>query len=87
MYEASAAYDAKDGSTVLFGGYNATLGYVANIYGFTGGTWNSLTVAVPTPSGRTGEGQFAYDAADRSIVLFGGEGNSLTTFSDTWTYN
>jgi hypothetical protein len=84
---AGLADDTYDGFPVLWGGANNTLGFLIAAYAWTGSTWTSLATGFSFPSGRVPGEQFVYDAADSSIVMYGGEGPFLASFGDTWTLN
>jgi hypothetical protein len=85
---ASMAYDAATGTVVLFGGDKllAPCGCTtfSDTWTWNGTTWTKQTPAVHPP------GRFwasmAYDAATRTVVLFGGS-NGNGVFGDTWTWN
>jgi hypothetical protein len=83
---ASMAYYAADGTMVLFGGasqhgdarLNAT-------WTWDGTAWTKQALATH-PLTRT-EASMAYDAATRTVVLFGGVSEFAgATFRDTWTW-
>jgi len=82
-------YDPKDKTVLLFGGSNTSGGDDAfsDTWAWNGvsKTWTELH---PTshPSGRAAN-QLVYDAANRTVVLFGGVTTNLTPLNDTWTWN
>jgi galactose oxidase-like protein len=88
-YMAQIAYDARDGYTVLFGGF-----WQANVSGpgktyndtwtFRGGIWTQLLI--PGPSPRVLE-SMAYDPADGYVVLFGGYLASGGLLNQTWIFS
>lgn len=91
------AYDAARDRVVLFGGFTGRegrrlIGYLPDTWEFDGTTW--VRVAESGPSGRT-LAAFAYDAALRKVVMFGGSGASdgsgppppSATFGDTWEWD
>jgi hypothetical protein len=84
VWEASMAYDAHDGYTVLFGGLNVSNS--AETWMFLHGNWTQLTPTA-SPSAR-GLSAMAYDPHASAIVLFGGY-NSVTdvAYRDTWTFS
>jgi hypothetical protein len=88
-YDASMAYDAKDGYVVLFAGdvfYKGSGYYILNdTYTFSGGTWTRLNPS-SAPSPRTNAG-FSYDQGDGYLLLFGGQGLSVGGLSDSWTFS
>ena len=63
----------------------AALGAVFGIRAVAGLGDGSAPVAAAQPSARTGAAM-AYDAADQSIVLFGGQSRT-EALDDTWTWN
>ena len=79
-------YDAATQTVVLFGGVNSA--------GSLGDTWTWDGVAktwkqdspTASPSARNQTG-VAYDAANHTVVLFGGYGNGSVANGDTWTWN
>jgi hypothetical protein len=82
-YGAAMAYDASNGTTVLFGGN--VLGYPQNdTWTWNGTTWTQQSPST-SPSARVGA-SMAYDANTGTVVLFGGNNNS-SDLNDTWTWN
>jgi hypothetical protein len=84
---ASMAYDAATGTAVLFGGYTRHRNeYSADTWVWNGTTWTQQDPAVH-PSARFGA-SMAYDAANGTVVLFGGvRASSDGARDDTWTWN
>lgn len=92
-YNASMAFDAKRGETVLFGGASANAGRLNDTWAWNGTTWTQRQMA-DSPSPRT-HAAMAYDPGRGKIVLFGGyDGNGLNPTDplqdfgdqqDTWT--
>jgi len=85
-YDASMAYDAKDGYVVLFSGdsdYKGSYYVINDTYTFSGGAWTRLSPST-APAART-DGGFAYDQVGGYLLLFGGDGAS-GALSDTWTF-
>jgi len=84
---AMMTYDAATGKMVLFGGWNGSASYV--VFGDTW-TWNGTTWTqqhpATSPSARFW-GAMAYDAATRTVVLFGGADGGGNVLGDTWTWN
>lgn len=81
---ASLAYDAADGYTVLFGGYNEH-GYLGDTWTFVGGVWTNVTPANSPPA--RDNGVMAYDPVDGYVVLYGGHSSKGDVeLRDTWTY-
>ena len=77
----AAAFDARRGVAVLFGGSSD-----ASTWEFNGSTWRRVaTAAAPAP--RRGHGM-VFDAARGRVVLFGGERRSDgKLLNDLWTYD
>ena len=71
-------YDPATGKIVLFGGYNATLGYLGDTWVWDGANWSQAPPIAP--SARTGAAA-AYDPYSNAVMLFGGGGNG-----DTWAF-
>jgi hypothetical protein len=81
------AYDKATGTVVLFGGYAGsypTGHYLGDTWTWNGRTWTRQHPAA-SPRAR-GDAVMTYDAATRSVVLFGGNGNH-GQLGDTWTWN
>jgi hypothetical protein len=89
---ASMAYDAATRTVLLFGGfasadpaaYDGEFGYLHDTWSWNGTTWRKLSPAASPPA-RAGA-LMAYDAATRTVLLFGGEGDG-GWLSDTWSWN
>jgi hypothetical protein len=79
---AAMAYDAANGTVVLFGGdgNKATLG---GTWTWNGTTWTLQHPATSPPARENAA--MAYDAATGTVVLFGGAGFGI--YGDTWTWN
>jgi hypothetical protein len=81
-------FDQATRSTLLFGGQDGAEGSFAR----QGDTWTwgeggwSLKAPAVSPSPRQGQGM-AYDAATRTVVLFGGADSGGTVLNDTWTWD
>jgi hypothetical protein len=86
---ASLVYDAAQGQMVLFGGKGAGAqsSPLADTWTWNGTDWTQQH-PVTTPSARLNM-SMAYDAATRSVVLFGGDDQKapVPTLADTWTWN
>ena len=80
--DAGIAYDATDGSVVLFGGYDGTVLY-NDTWTFASGAWSEAHPPL-APSARFSPGMAEY-SPDRGVILFGGTiwGTQL---GDTWTF-
>lgn len=82
---ASVTYDAADGYTLLFGGFNVSTGNpYADTWILKSGQWSELSPTVSPPARRGGA--IAYDARDGYVVLFGGD-QSGSMLSDTWKFS
>jgi hypothetical protein len=83
---AGMTYDSDRGKVILFGG--AQRGRMMNdTWEWNGIQWTQ--VSNEGPGARFPAG-FAYDAAHRNVLLFGGhafDGQSFSTFGDTWTWD
>ena len=81
---AGAAYDARRGMVVVFGGSGQD-GFLGDTWGWDGTSWRRL--ADTGPAARV-MGQLAYDAARDRIVMFGGRrGWPNGDLADTWEWN
>ncbi len=84
----ASAFDARDGVTVLFGGYNG--GFPTPYsdktweYDFVANAWTEITTS-PKPPARQSAGM-AYDSVEQVVVLFGGF-NDTEFLTDTWEYD
>jgi hypothetical protein len=85
-------YDAASKTVVLFGGLNSGRPCQpnGNALGDTW-TWDGIaktwTQQFPAVSPSARRAPMAYDAATRSVVLFGGDNGASVDYSDTWTWN
>lgn len=91
---AALAYDAQDHYVVLFGGrlsfvvQGSRIAQFSNeTWTYANGTWTNRSASTPSPCARW-EAAFAYDAASRRMLLFGGEGRSACggVLNDTWAF-
>jgi len=82
-------YDAADGYIVLFGGEDSYGGSYGDTWTFSAGHWTQLALnASNSPSSRI-FAAMTYDAAMRSVILFGGSSNDLIGsgfYNDTWAF-
>ncbi|HEY1197844.1 MAG TPA: kelch repeat-containing protein [Thermoplasmata archaeon] len=83
----SMAYDAKDKAYVLFGGWNPYIQVLGDTWELkANGIWSNVTSGT-SPAPRWGAA-IAYDAADGYVVLFGGQGSTLSgALADTWKFS
>lgn len=78
-------YDAADGYTVLFGGYDINTGGIyGDTWSYSNGVWTQLFPTISPPARY--DGIMAYDRADGYVLLFGGYGAS-GCLSDTWSFH
>ena len=70
-YFHAMAYDKARAVTVLFGGYNESLGISGETWEWNGTTWTQPSITGPSPSPRYTH-SMAYDAARGVTVMFGG---------------
>ena len=85
----SMAYDGATGTVVLFGGGPSSGAVQPNQTWTWHGTTRTWTLERPpvSPQGRSGA-TMAYDAASRTVVLFGGEtASGCPCLDDTWTWD
>jgi len=80
------AYDGASKTVVLFGGSSAGGGSLGDTWTWDGvaKTWTQQNPAA-SPFARSGA-SMAYDAATKTVVLFGGSGVSAA-YGDTWNWN
>jgi N-acetylneuraminic acid mutarotase len=86
--QASMAYDAATGKVVLFGGLGgrSELRQLGGTWVWDGSAWAKQSLST-SPPGRYA-GSMAYDAATRTVVLFGGYSNADGgRFGDTWAWD
>jgi Galactose oxidase, central domain len=81
---ATMAYDAANGTVVLFGGYGAS-GVLNDTWTWNGSDWSEQFPPV-SPSPRH-DAAMAYDASTSDVVLFGGQSDNGMLLNDTWTWN
>ncbi|MGH3272540.1 MAG: hypothetical protein ACRDN1_26250 [Trebonia sp.] len=84
------AYDPATGTMLLFGGQSDRWPvYLGDTWSWNGTTWTRLSPPT-SPSARL-DASIAYDAATRTVLLFGGEGKlhegAYGSLSDTWSWN
>jgi len=86
--DASMVFDATDDLVVMFGGLNVsgnTNTSLNDTWGFSGGTWISLTLPHAPPP--RSQAVFGYDPVNNDSVLFGGVSAAVPSeFDDTWTF-
>jgi hypothetical protein len=84
------AYDAATQTVLLFGGYSSQYHvYLGDTWSWNGATWTKLSPSASPPA--RSFASMAYDAATRTVLLFGGEGmisgGEYGGLSDTWSWN
>ncbi len=82
---AAAAYDAAEGVVVLFGGLGDPT-YLNDTWAFHDGNWTNSTPFLSLAPSARAEAAMTYDAATRSLLLFGGV-SSAGPLGDTWAYS
>ncbi|MCI4368771.1 MAG: PKD domain-containing protein [Thermoplasmata archaeon] len=83
---AGLVYDARDGYVLMFGGQRDGNQVCNETWKFVGGQWTELFPTVSPPARQFGSTGMTYDAADRYVLLYGGNDNDLVTYGDTWSY-
>lgn len=83
-FDAAAAYDARRGRTVLFGGIRGSVPR-DDTWEFDGVTWRQIPPASSPPA--RAEHVMAYDSIRDRIVMFGGASTMGTLLGDTWEYD
>jgi PKD repeat protein len=87
MFWGAMAYNNQTSSVLLFGGNTGgapSQEYTNQTWEFHAGTWTNVTTTI-APPGRDGA-TMVYDAADSSMLLFGGLG-PVDYYNDTWQYS
>ncbi|MFN2507283.1 MAG: kelch repeat-containing protein, partial [Chthoniobacterales bacterium] len=84
----SVAYDSVAKKVLLFGGQRPSgalsVDYLDDTWTWNGAQWARVNLAIPPPP--RSEMGFAYDAARKNIVLFGGW-TGQESLADTWIWN
>ena len=89
---AAMTWDAADGYVLLFGGEvvvndTTSLGPLDDTWSYLNGTWTNLTgLVVGSPPALAGA-SMVYDPPGGSVILFGGEYNSVAFANATWSYH
>lgn len=85
--QASMAYDPATRTVVLFGGIEGGAGaWLNDTWTWDGTAWTQQVPAA-SPKARLWA-SMAYDAATRTVVLFGGDHHAVgDPFNDTWTWH
>ncbi|MCI4335773.1 MAG: kelch motif-containing protein [Thermoplasmata archaeon] len=83
--------DLADGYVLLFDGLSGCAPMVSGAHNdtweFANGTWSNVTAGLTTsPSPRFMEA-LTYDAADRYVLMFGGEAINGSGLNDTWSWS
>jgi len=82
-FGSAMAYDSARGVTVLFGGYDGSVG-TAVTWEWNGTAWTQRVVSGPSPRRLH---TMAYDSARGVTVLFGGYNDNGTLNAETWEWN
>lgn len=77
------AYDAADQYVLLFGGYNETVGALADTWKFVGGAWTELSPT--THPAALSTGTMSYDAKDGYVVFFDSTPSTWKFVGGVWT--
>lgn len=81
---AAMAYDARNGTVVMFGG-ESDAGLSNATWTWNGSTWTRQHPG-QSPPARV-YASMAYDPANGTVVLFGGDGGANGLLGDTWVWN
>lgn len=82
-YGAAMAFNPLTGKTCMFGGTDTFSGQLFGDYWeWDGKTWTQIKMDVLPPA--RNQAAMAFDPARKSMILFGGYGNTSTAFDDTW---
>jgi Galactose oxidase, central domain len=85
---AAATFDATDEYVLMFGGNDVNGNAMATTWSFVHNNWTNLTGSIgPSPTARWAS-SMAYDAANGTVILFGGCLNPSCSAlgDDTWSY-
>ena len=81
------AYDGAAGNVVLFGGTDANGTFLNDTWTWNGTTWTRQFPPLSPPGRRFDTQGMAYDAVNRTVLLFGGLASTDSVFGDTWTWD
>lgn len=81
------AYDPTTGTVVLFGGGDANGEALSDTWNWDGVTWTQQFPPVSPPAREWDTQGMAYDAATRTVVLFGGMDHEGGVWGDTWVWD
>lgn len=85
--EFQMADDPSDHEVVVFGGYSEQHTILDDTWTYAGGVWTNRTATAGTPPPATFQGAMAYDNATGAVILFGGEHNVGTGYTnETWEF-
>ncbi|MEO8663231.1 MAG: kelch repeat-containing protein [Bryobacteraceae bacterium] len=84
---ANLVYDPISKTAVLFGGTRTDSADSNETWTWDGATWTQQFSLVGPPARSFNAQQMVYDAATRTIVLFGGYGSNGITLADTWEWS
>jgi cysteine-rich repeat protein len=97
-YRAGAAYDARRGRAVMFGGAifvpdmlpnTADVSFFNDTWEWDGGSWSQVVTTVAPPPRESAA--MAYDPIHHRVVMMGGTSDTAKTavvgMTDTWTYD
>jgi hypothetical protein len=86
-YWQGAAMNSTDQELLIFGG-NSGMGFIGDtwIYDVISKEWGNIDcIQIPEPPPRV-NGAVVYDPKEEAFVLFGGLGDDMTDFQDTWIF-
>ena len=89
-YIPAMTWDGHDGYVLLFGGtrYNASsIHFLADTWTYLNGTWTNITSTVVGSPPTLGGAGMAYDPAEGSVILFGGDQNDSFAYNETYSYS
>lgn len=78
-------YDPTAHTVVLFGGADANGTYLNDTWTWDGVTWTQQHPPLSPPGRELDVPEMAYDAASKTVILFGGSSNGA--LGDTWEWN
>lgn len=81
----SAAFDARRGVVVLFGGRDGSTEYF-DLWEWNGTDWTEVTITPTSRPGANLSASLAYDPRFGEVVLFGGRSAPSTYHAHTWLY-
>jgi hypothetical protein len=88
---ASAVYDPRSKTTILFGGYGLTNSYLRDTWSWNGTKWTRLGKDKAAPPSRS-LGSLFYNPTNQRVLVFGGIGRNSQTatvkrYGDMWSFD